>query len=132
MNFTAYLIPVAKARARLTVIAGHAHAYTPKKTANAEQIIRNAFLDAGGKKIAKGIPIILRVVVFRPRPVSLPKKREYAVSRPDLDNYVKTVMDGLNKYAWEDDSQIVSLSAQKLFGDPPRIEVEINTIEERI
>lgn len=40
-------------------------------------------------------------------------KNEYAVVKPDLDNFLKAVMDAGNGVLWEDDSQIVSLSADK-------------------
>lgn len=33
--------------------------------------------------------------------------------RGDIDNYVKTVMDGLNGVAWEDDVQVVQIEASK-------------------
>ena len=129
MRFTAYLIPVAKARARVCVVKGFARAYTPRKTADAEQHIRAAFLEAKGEKIPKGIAINLVVQIYRPRPSSLPKKKVHAVSRPDIDNYVKLVLDALNKYAWDDDGQVTILCASKKFGEPPRIEVDIEEID---
>lgn len=125
MKFTAFLIPVAKARARFFVRGGHVRSYTPNKTSNAEGHIRAAFLEAKGQKIAKGVPILLTANIYIPKPASLPKRRVFATSRPDIDNYIKLVMDALNKFAWEDDAQVITLAACKLYGDPPRIEIEI-------
>ena len=34
--------------------------------------------------------------------------------RGDLDNYTKTVLDALNKVAWNDDKQVMKLTAIKL------------------
>jgi crossover junction endodeoxyribonuclease RusA len=33
--------------------------------------------------------------------------------RGDVDNYLKTVMDGLNGVAWEDDKQVHAVVAEK-------------------
>ena len=33
--------------------------------------------------------------------------------RGDIDNYVKTILDGLNGVAWKDDSQVVKITAVK-------------------
>ncbi|MEK4522390.1 RusA family crossover junction endodeoxyribonuclease [Psychrobacillus sp. FSL W7-1493] len=36
-------------------------------------------------------------------------------NKPDVDNYVKGVEDGLNKTIWQDDSQLVKLTVQKFY-----------------
>jgi Holliday junction resolvase RusA-like endonuclease len=39
--------------------------------------------------------------------------------KPDIDNLVKAILDALNGgIAYEDDKQIVELTAVKLYGDP--------------
>lgn len=44
--------------------------------------------------------------------------RKYKQTRPDLDNYIKAINDSLQSAGIiEDDAQIVSMKAQKLFGD---------------
>jgi Holliday junction resolvase RusA-like endonuclease len=35
------------------------------------------------------------------------------VRKPDIDNAIKLVMDGLNGVAWADDAQVTSVSAVK-------------------
>jgi len=41
-------------------------------------------------------------------------------SKPDLDNCVKFLKDCFNKVIWNDDSQIVSLDAVKMYGTTPK------------
>lgn len=60
------------------------------------------------------------------------KEREYRLSgvhrpvvKPDTDNYIKSTLDALNGLLWEDDNQIVDLSAHKYYSDHPRIEIEV-------
>jgi Holliday junction resolvase RusA-like endonuclease len=65
-------------------------------------------------------PLIAHMLFLLPRPGRLlwktkPMPRVWAPGRPDLDNYEKGVMDALNKFLWEDDSQVVELHARKLY-----------------
>ena len=46
---------------------------------------------------------------------------------PDLDNLIKFFLDVLNEEVWRDDSQIISLWAEKKFTENPRTEIEITT-----
>lgn len=52
----------------------------------------------------------------------------YHVSRPDVDNLTKFVMDALNKVYWKDDSYISSLVVNKFYSDTPRTVIEVSTI----
>ena len=75
-------------------------------------------------------PIRIRELVFV---MPIPKSRtrqvkpgDFHTSRPDIDNLFKGVTDALNGIIWEDDSLICEIGRQlKIYGDPPRIEIEI-------
>ena len=41
----------------------------------------------------------------------------YHTKRPDIDNYVKFYMDCMNKVVYLDDSQVIELSAKKIYND---------------
>jgi Holliday junction resolvase RusA-like endonuclease len=64
-----------------------------------------------------------------PIPASWSKKRREAskglhhISRPDVDNYAKAVLDACNGVLYLDDSQIADLHASKKYSDVPRVEV---------
>ena len=52
----------------------------------------------------------------------------YPTKKPDIDNIAKCVLDALNKLAYRDDTQVVTLRMEKHYGEIPRVEVEIEEI----
>ena len=50
--------------------------------------------------------------------------------RPDCDNLAKSILDALNGIAYDDDSQICSLSVFKFYGDEPRVEISLGEIRD--
>jgi len=71
--------------------------------------------------------------VYLPLPKSMPnKKRSWALSgavrpitRPDCDNYAKSVCDSMSGVLWLDDAQIVQLNIGKWYSEKPRVEIEV-------
>lgn len=57
-------------------------------------------------------------------------ERIYVDKRPDLDNYLKAVMDAANGILYKDDGQIAVIACQKLYSLKPRIEIEIEMVDE--
>ena len=56
----------------------------------------------------------------------------YHTQRPDVDNLIKTVLDGLNGIAWLDDAQVVSVSGEKVWsGNAPMTRVTITYEEDK-
>jgi Holliday junction resolvase RusA-like endonuclease len=72
-------------------------------------------------------------------PASYSKKRiqaclsgaEMPAKKPDLDNMIKAVKDGLNGVAWKDDAQVVKVLALKYYGESPRADIRITPIAHR-
>jgi Holliday junction resolvase RusA-like endonuclease len=101
--------PVPKERPRF-----NGHAYTPKRTRDAEDWIRAH---------TKRLPFLTGKVVL-----SLAFFRKDAVPC-DIDNLTKLVQDALNGRAWNDDRQIVTLIASKdIDRANPRTEIEIREV----
>lgn len=133
--FTIPGIPVPKGRPRISVRGGFARAYTPEKTVSFENRVGHAGHEAMyGRPPVEG-PLTLIVGVVLPIPVSWSgKKTASALSgairpcgRPDVDNFAKAVLDGLNGIVWRDDAQVVSLTATKAYGRTPCVEVQVST-----
>jgi Holliday junction resolvase RusA-like endonuclease len=104
--------PIAKGRPRLSK---RGFAYTPKRTAEYEKEIAESY-----KGPLFGEEYTLEVtLVFTDKGTSLNiighKNPNYKHPlRGDIDNYVKSVLDGLNGVAWADDKQIIQLIVSKL------------------
>ncbi len=133
--------PVAKGRARSFVRNGHVAHYTPEKTVKYESEVKRCAIAAqsakGGAVALMEGPLSLSVEAYFQIPESWPKVKKAKalageirpVSRPDLDNVVKAIKDGLNMVAWKDDSQVVFLTARKSYSDRPRVMVSVNGSE---
>jgi len=131
IHFIIPIVPTPKGRPKAVAFAGHARVYTPAKTAAYEaQVALRAAEHLKGRTLAGPLVLHLQFVLPRPKALTRRKDPEGAIPcdrRPDLDNLVKAVMDGL-KAAWGDDAQVYSLRAEKWYagkGCSPLIDVTI-------
>jgi len=102
---------------------------TPAKQRAAMNTV--GFYYANGKNPVFAGPLHVGVIATYPRPKKhKPGKLwpEWKSSRPDIDNILKLVADGLNGVAWYDDAQIVSVSGNKIYGDTPGLSIEIRPL----
>lgn len=129
------ITPVAKGRPRVSIIGGHAHAYTPKKTAKYESEIASSYSEATHYfRFDRDQALNVSLVFGMPIPKSAPKSRQNAmaegilkpIKKPDADNLAKSVLDALNGVAWVDDSQIVRLKAEKKYSRDPYVFINIH------
>lgn len=124
--------PKGKGRARVCLRGGYARAYTPDSTAAYENLIKLAY----GNRGISVVPVELAVTAYYRIPKSFSKrKRTEALSgvvrpqtKPDIDNVVKVVCDALNKVAYNDDTQVVKIVAEKYYGETPGLVVEIKEV----
>lgn len=109
------------------------HTYMPREYMAYRRRVAGAYLAAGGSDMGSA-PIAVSIDVMRELPVSRPKRvsAEPDTVRPDVDNIAKGVMDALNGIAYEDDSQVVSLSVLKCdrTRNPTRMRVTVSEIGE--
>src|SRR5437660_9382526 len=120
-SIVVYAKPLAKARPRVALRNGRAHAYTPDKTQHAEWQIRQTWIDEFGIESAVNGAVSVELVAWLAMPKSVPKSRRALSSpihRPDVENLAKTVLDALNGVAYQDDAQVVTLTAHKRYLQP--------------
>ena len=134
VSFTVPGEPIGKGRPRATTRAGHAAIYTPKKTANYESLIAHAAHQAmaGAAPVEFACQVQLSITVGVP--ASWSKKKQAAAlagqvlptKKPDTDNVVKAVFDGMNGVVWRDDVQAVDLFVRKRYGAAPCVFVRVS------
>lgn len=102
------IIPV-KRRPRFT---RQGRAYIDAKTKAEMEVVRKSYKG----DMLEG-PLALFVGVYKPTPKGIRKIIPFTV-KPDVDNVLKAVMDGLNGVAYKDDSQVVMTTAVKYDRQP--------------
>jgi len=122
--------PIAKARPRFS----KGFVCTPQKTKDYEKLIKETFIRSG--QSAETGMLEATIKCYFKIPKSATKGKLLAMQhnivrptkRPDLDNIIKGVLDGLNGQAYKDDSQVVELTASKYYSDMPRVEIMIREV----
>jgi len=129
--------PQGKGRPRVGKIGGHARMFTPQKTVAYEGLISHAAQQAmQGRALIEG-PVSVVVDMRCQVPASWSKtKKAQAINgavlpttKPDQDNVLKAIFDGLNGVAWRDDVQVVQISSRKRYSPLPGVYVEIIPVE---
>ena len=132
IRFTVPGLPQGKGRARF----GNGRAYTPAKTVAYEGLVSFAGQQAmAGRDLMSG-PVYITINAFFPIPASWPKKRKLAAqssviwhtAKPDGDNVLKAVGDGLNGVVWKDDSQVAFSKVTKQYAETPRLEILVEPL----
>lgn len=130
--------PVAKGRPIAgRSFGGHTTLRTPVKTVAYEGLVAHACSEAmKGSEPLSG-PLALDLAIGVQIPASWSKKKQAAAvagevrptKKPDLDNIVKSVCDGMNGVAYADDSQIVAMGVRKFYTQTPGVQVLLRVIE---
>ena len=123
--------PVAQGRPRFSTINGHARVYDPAKSRNYKKLVQSVAKRHVSEPLDREIRLVIDV--YKSIPKSFTKKKHLEavegrirpITKPDIDNYIKGILDGLNGVVWIDDNRIVSLTVNKFYSEHPRVEVEI-------
>lgn len=129
ISFTVPGEPKGKGRPRISKYGVH----TPKDTVMYENLVK---MVCPYSDMLEG-ELVAEIIAFYTIPNSTSKKKREQMlkcqirptKKPDIDNVIKAILDSLNGIAYKDDSQVVKVTAMKLYGDIPRVEVMIRERE---
>ena len=128
--------PQGKGRPRIGKIGQHARMFTPAKTVAYEGLVAHAAQQAmpAPQLLEGAVHVTLRIDCPVPASWSGKKQRQALVgdilptTKPDTDNVVKAVFDGLNGVLWRDDVQCTDLTVCKRYSALPGVTVTVQTL----
>lgn len=124
--------PIAKKRPRFARHGRYVKTYDEQVD---EKRTYKAIIRSQCKEKKEG-PVALDCIFFVPIPKSFSKKKkEEALSgvlkptkKPDVDNYIKFILDCMNGICWHDDAQVVEIKARKVYSEEPRTEITVKNV----
>lgn len=128
--------PEPQLRPRATRIGNSIRLYDPKTTTDYKNLVKWTAKQQWKQKPLE-CPLVVELDIYRQIPKSTSKKRRKLknervirpVVKPDIDNYSKGILDSLNGIVYKDDSQVVSLIANKYYSDNPRVEIRVSKLD---
>ena len=130
--------PQGKGRPRIGKVGQHARMFTPAKTVAYEGLVAHAAQQAmRGAALFSGA-VACNVFLDCEVPASWSAKKQrmalaaevLPTTKPDADNVVKAIFDGLNGVLWRDDVLVVDLRVRKRYAAVPCVRVEVWSVEQ--
>ena len=125
-----FVIPgPAKSKDRPRINRNTGRVYTLGATSKYEKLVKESY---GDNPCFEDQFISIKILFKFEVPKSYSKKKRAEAlagnlrpTKADIDNYIKSVLDGLNKVAFLDDRYICSITAEKIFAEESEVIVEI-------
>jgi Holliday junction resolvase RusA-like endonuclease len=115
--------PVGKERPRL----GKGRVYTPAKTRDYEDTVGWAAKAAMGRTPILTGPVGLTIICYFSN-----KTLGWHVNKPDADNLIKALADGMNGIVYKDDCQVARISFSKIKGLEDKVEIMVRPLREMV
>lgn len=117
-----------KARARTVSKCGRTWSYTPKSTMEFENRVRLVATLHKPDELLDGA-IRLKCMFCFKRPKSIKRDVVYKDKKPDIDNCLKAVIDGMEGIIYTNDSRIAIIHTWKYYTDKTeRVEITIEAL----
>lgn len=128
---------VGKGRPRLSTMNGITRMHSTKRSISYEGLVAMAGTNAmAGRSLLEGpVMVEMRIVVSIPKSGTKKFKAQalagevFPAKKPDMDNVIKAIYDGLNGVVWKDDVQVVDAFVRKRYGEVPGVHVRIVPLE---
>jgi Holliday junction resolvase RusA-like endonuclease len=124
--------PQGKGRPRFTKSG---HAFTPQATRDYEFLIASEYKESKGEMFDGNVRVNIKAYYKIPKATT--KEKRGLIERgllkpavkPDIDNVIKAILDGLNSVAYHDDNQVVYVDGEKFYAEEPCVIVEVSPYE---
>lgn len=112
-----FIIPRIQPKERPRVTR-NGHVYTPTRTKKFEEEVRFLYNIQCGHVFEGAVGVEIYFHIHKPKTV----KRSHPTVVPDIDNLIKSVLDGLcptekSRGAWRDDCQVIDIKSMKRYTD---------------
>ena len=128
--------PIPKKRHRTCMVGRYARTYDPqtKQKNCTRKIINDEMIKNKYEPIKEG-PISVKLTSYCQIPASFSAKKRarlqgsYCAKRPDIDNYLKFLLDVCNGLVYSDDGQVAQVFTDKRYADEPSMILEIKRVD---
>lgn len=136
--------PEAKGRGRVGSVTSKGKTFstvfTPAHTRKYETRIRDAASEVmkGKPPLEEAVEVFVHAYLLYPKSLTKKQLAEAVAGRirpctkPDIDNYVKSALDGINNIIIRDDNQVVSVHAHKIYDSVPRLRIEVRELFKKV
>lgn len=137
VSFTVPGEPQGKGRPRIGKVGAHARMFTPAKTVAYEGLVAHAAQQAMAGAAPFEAPCRIELDVLCSVPASWSQKKQAQAltgairpaKKPDADNVLKAVCDGMNGVVWKDDVQAVDVLLRKTYAATPGVRVRVASLD---
>lgn len=128
--------PQGKGRPRVGRVGARVRMFTPTKTAAYEGLVAHAAQAAMAGRVLLHGACSIELDVVCTVPASWSNRRQAdalhglirPTKKPDADNVLKAICDGLNGVVWVDDTQAVDVVLRKRYGPTPGVRVSVSAL----